>query len=547
MMDDQKPVLLERYQILDSLGKGGMASVYRAFDTRLDCEVALKVIRSDFIPRSSEKILRQRFEREAKVVARLSHPNIIKVLDFGEDEGNPYLVMEYIKGRTLRSFLSERKQIPASEAIQLLQPIAEALGYSHAQGVIHRDIKPSNILLTESGRPLLSDFGIAKILEADITQDLTGTNTAIGTPEYMAPEQITSTTADERTDLYALGIVFYELISGKRPFEAETPLEVMVKQSRDPIPRISGASIGKPKELNRFLERALAKKPDDRFQNASEMSAAMSGLLDIIESSNNPGFPVETFKPPHFRVKGYRSKRIWFLYGFGIISIFGLLFLAGNSVRNKMALEKSITPIPILPLLTPSPSVQPTVIPTATSVQSTPTQTLQPISSPTTNSFFLKERFGSNVVFCYTGPGQFLYPQAGEVNAEFFEITGRNQTGNWLVIHDPANTKGQCWIDRSHFSIDQAVFDLPVVDPPQVTETIYYMASFSGAFTQFSGFPSAACANSWSTSAIAYCENNPSLYFCDNVKSKSYGIYPYIKSLFSDVRSNMYKGSCSYP
>ena len=180
---------LGRYHILEQLGEGGMATVYKAYDTRLERNVAIKIIRRGAFPPDQLDHMLKRFEREAKSLAKLSNPNIVKVLDYGEHEGAPYLVMEYLPGNTLRQQMG--KPMPWQDAVRMLLPIAEALEYAHEHNIIHRDIKPANILLTEKGQPMLSDFGIAKILESEDVATLTGTGVGVGTPEYMAPEQWT--------------------------------------------------------------------------------------------------------------------------------------------------------------------------------------------------------------------------------------------------------------------------------------------------------------------------------------------------------------------
>jgi serine/threonine protein kinase len=203
-MTDFTGQTIGRYHIIEALGEGGMATVYKAFDTRLERNVAIKVIRTDLFGTTVLNRMLKRFEREAKVLAKLSHPNIVKVLDYGEHDGAPYLVMEYLPGGTLKQKLAGR-QISWQDAIRLLMPVARALAHAHASGIIHRDIKPSNILITQTGEPMLSDFGIAKILENETTTELTTSGAGIGTPDYMAPEQGMGQ-ADERADVYALGI-----------------------------------------------------------------------------------------------------------------------------------------------------------------------------------------------------------------------------------------------------------------------------------------------------------------------------------------------------
>jgi peptide/nickel transport system substrate-binding protein len=264
---------LGRYHVVEQLGQGGMAKVYKAFDTRLERHVAIKVILPE--RHQSEEFLK-RFEREAKALARLSHPNIVKVLDYGDHEGHPYLVMEYLPGGTLKPRLG--KPVPWQEAAKILAPIARALGYAHEHKILHRDVKPSNILLTESGEPMLSDFGVAKMLEADQSLELTGTGVGIGTPEYMAPEQGLGKSADYRSDVYSLGIVFYELVVGRNPYKADTPLAVLLKHVSEPLPRPRDTIRDLPDVVERVLFRALAKRPEDRFPDMATFAQALEGL-----------------------------------------------------------------------------------------------------------------------------------------------------------------------------------------------------------------------------------------------------------------------------
>jgi serine/threonine-protein kinase len=254
-----------------------MAIVYKAYDTRLETEVAVKVIRTENLPQSAMDRALKRFERDAKILARLTHPNIVKVMDFGEYEGKPYLVMPYLPGGTLKRKLG--RPMPWVEAVRILTPIAEALDYAHSQNMIHRDVKPSNILLTERGQPMLTDFGIAKVLDLEETQDLTGTSAAVGTPEYMAPEQATAKTADHRADIYALGIVLYEMVTGRKPYTADTPMAVLIMHARDPLPSPRKYAPDIPEAVEKVLLKALAKRPQDRYQSMEEMEKALSSLL----------------------------------------------------------------------------------------------------------------------------------------------------------------------------------------------------------------------------------------------------------------------------
>jgi tRNA A-37 threonylcarbamoyl transferase component Bud32 len=264
-----------RYQILEQLGEGGMATVYKAYDTRLERFVAIKVIRIDqFAPSTLNEMMR-RFEREAKALAQLSHPNIVHVHDYGEYEGAPYLVMEYLPCGTLAQRPSA--PMPWQQAVHVLLPIAQALTYAHQHNIIHRDIKPGNILLTENGLPMLSDFGIAKILGNNAPGTITSAGAGIGTPEYMAPEQWTGQ-AGPQADIYSLGVVLYELVTGHKPYTADTPAGIMIKQVKDPLPPPRQFVPDLPEDLESVLIKALDRQPENRYQSMGELAQALENL-----------------------------------------------------------------------------------------------------------------------------------------------------------------------------------------------------------------------------------------------------------------------------
>ncbi|MBN2386389.1 MAG: SUMF1/EgtB/PvdO family nonheme iron enzyme [Anaerolineales bacterium] len=276
---------LGRYHILEQLGEGGMATVYKAYDTRLERDVAVKVIRQSAFPSELLDRVLSRFEREAQALARLSHPNILKVLDYGEYEGSPYLILEYIPGRTLKSV---RKPVPWQDAARLLLPVAGALTYAHAQGIIHRDVKPSNILMAQAGVPLLGDFGIAKILVSDSeTISLTSTGMGVGTPEYMAPEQWTGR-AVPQSDVYSLGVVFYELVTGRKPYVADTPPAILLKQATEPLPRPTQFVPDLPEKVEKVLIKALSKQLEDRYPDMAAFEKALAGLLPQSKGDDRP-------------------------------------------------------------------------------------------------------------------------------------------------------------------------------------------------------------------------------------------------------------------
>ena len=276
-MTDLSGKTIDRYQITEPIGQGGMASVYRAYDARLSREVAIKFIRTDLFGPTVLGELLKRFEREAKALAQFDHPHIIHVYDFGEYDGSPYLVMQYLPGGTLDSKMGT--PFGWQEAVDVVLPLAQALDYAHQRDVVHRDIKPANILLTTEGKPKLTDFGIVKLLRSGGLTTLTGTGATIGTPEYMSPEQALGNPADHRSDIYSLGIVFYELLTGKKPFEADTPVVIIIKHINEPLPDPRDVIPDLPEAVEAVLRTALAKQPDDRFDDMAGFIAALDSLL----------------------------------------------------------------------------------------------------------------------------------------------------------------------------------------------------------------------------------------------------------------------------
>ncbi len=285
-MADLSGQSLGRYHLLERLGEGGMATVYKAYDVRLEREVAVKIIRRDAFPPDTLEEVLKRFEREAKSLARLSHPNIVRVHDYGEYEGAPYLVLEYLPGGTLKNRLGTPH--PWQEVIRLLLPISGGIAYAHQHGILHRDIKPANILITEAGQPMLSDFGIAKIFEEKQVTALTASGMIVGTPEYMAPEQWTGL-ASPQSDMYALGIVLYEMVTGRKPYVADTPAAILLKQATEPLPRPGTFVSGLPEAVEWFLIKVLAKEPADRYEDMPAMLKAMEDLLALPAASAPPG------------------------------------------------------------------------------------------------------------------------------------------------------------------------------------------------------------------------------------------------------------------
>ncbi len=261
-----------RYQIIEEIGHGGMARVYRAFDPRFKRDIAIKVMTRDLL---EDPTLRARFEREAQTIASLEHPAIVPVYDFGEDENRPYLVMRLMTGGTLTDRLMHGP-MGINPTVKILRRIGSALERAHNKGIIHRDLKPSNIMFDDYGDAFLADFGIARLTESAIT--LTG-DSVVGTPAYMSPEQIHGDKEiDGRSDIYALGIICFEMLTGRRPFEDTTPTKVMMKHIIDPVPAIREVNPDLPEGVDELINRSLAKEPTDRYTTASELTATLESL-----------------------------------------------------------------------------------------------------------------------------------------------------------------------------------------------------------------------------------------------------------------------------
>jgi serine/threonine-protein kinase len=258
-----------------------MAVVYRAIDPRFEREVAVKILPHELMP---DPQFRQRFDREAKMIAALEHPFIVPVHDFGEQDGQPYLVMRLMSGGTLGDRL-EGEPLPLPKVAQIVQRLSSALEEAHKRGVIHRDLKPGNVLFDQYDLAYLSDFGIARMTERPST--LTG-GSAMGTPGYMSPEQIEGKPVDGRADIYALGVLTYEMVTGQKPFDADTPMMVMVKQMTEQAPRLADARADLPIEYDLLLERTMAREPDKRPSSAEEVSELLFAATRASRQSEPP-------------------------------------------------------------------------------------------------------------------------------------------------------------------------------------------------------------------------------------------------------------------
>ncbi|MBC9722279.1 MAG: Stk1 family PASTA domain-containing Ser/Thr kinase [Lactobacillus sp.] len=273
-MIDKGYLLGERYRIIDTLGEGGMANVYLAEDIILQRKVAVKILRLDL---QNEPQTQARFQREALATSELSHPNIVSVLDVGTDHGLPYMVMEYVDGPDLKDYIRENSPLDLREVIQIMDQILSAVALAHKHNVIHRDLKPQNILMDKRGNIKIADFGIAVALnQSSITQ----TNSVMGSVHYMSPEQTRGGLVTKQSDIYSLGIILYELITGTVPFNGDTPVSIALKHAQEPIPSIRKKDRSVPQALENVVLKATAKDPRDRYPSAQAMKADLDSSLD---------------------------------------------------------------------------------------------------------------------------------------------------------------------------------------------------------------------------------------------------------------------------
>ena len=266
----------DRYEIIKSIGEGGMANVYLARDVILDRRVAIKILRGDLA--NDEKFIR-RFQREALAASSLSHPNIVEMYDVGEDNGNYYIVMEYVEGKTLKQYMKKRTngRLTISEAVDIMLQLTDGIAHAHDSYIIHRDLKPQNIMIQEDGQIKITDFGIAMALNS--TQ-LTQTNSVMGSVHYLPPEQASGKGSTIKCDIYSMGILFYELLTGTLPFKGENAVEIALKHMKEPLPSIRKQNPSIPQSIENIIIKATAKNPKNRYNDVKEMHNDLQRCLD---------------------------------------------------------------------------------------------------------------------------------------------------------------------------------------------------------------------------------------------------------------------------
>jgi predicted Ser/Thr protein kinase len=272
----------ERYELEELVGHGGMSSVYRARDSLLERYVALKVLHEQY---SEDDDFVERFKREARSVAQLQHPNIVTVIDRGEQSGRQYIVFEYVEGENLKELVVRKGRLGIREALEVAIEVARALGFAHQHGIVHRDVKPQNVLLNGDGRPKVTDFGIARSLDMD--QGVTQTGTVLGTSNYIAPEQASGKPVDRHSDIYSLGVVLYELLTGELPFPGESFVAVALKHVNDPPPSVLDIRRDVPLRVAQAVDRALEKDPERRFATMDDFASELESCLVALERGDD--------------------------------------------------------------------------------------------------------------------------------------------------------------------------------------------------------------------------------------------------------------------
>jgi eukaryotic-like serine/threonine-protein kinase len=346
---------INRYEVKDCLHKTELLGLYKVFDTKLERNVLMKLV---FHSSSYSQDFIEYFLGEARSLAKLSHPNIARVLDFGYDNGNLYLISEYHSGSTIARLMGT--PIPWQNAIETLLPVADALSYAHAQGIIHRDLKPENMVLTEDDRLMLSDFSLIRIIESEETRDVTGTNVGLGSPAYISPEQGKGMTVDFRSDIYSMGIIFFEMVTGRKPFTGGTSMEMVIQHVTAPPPSPRQFVADLPESIEKIMLTALSKDVDTRYQTMNEFSDA---LRNALSASGQAGKAPSRRLNPKFFASAASLVVLVLIAGLWVSGSFQTTSLSPTDIVDPAAKLTSSPTATLLPTSTPTP-LAPTVSPT---------------------------------------------------------------------------------------------------------------------------------------------------------------------------------------
>jgi len=331
-----RDVVARRYELEELVGSGGMSSVFRARDRVLERAVALKVLHRQLA--DNEEYV-ERFRREAQMVAGLVHHNIVTVIDRGADDGQPFIVFEYVGGENLKQLVEREGPLPVERALELAIQIAHGLAFAHENGYIHRDVKPQNVLLNGNGEAKVTDFGIARSL--DVHRGVTQTGAVLGTSEYIAPEQAQGEHVDERTDVYSLGILLYELLTGKLPFTGENFVAMAMQHINEPAPLASQQRHGIPARLDAAVARALAKRPEDRFATMADFGRELEACLEEARAGRGASETMVLSRPRLRRKRRLAIAPVLVALGLVVAVAVLVVFLTREGSTNTPALAAS--------------------------------------------------------------------------------------------------------------------------------------------------------------------------------------------------------------
>jgi len=332
-------IVAERYELEELVGAGGMSSVYKARDALLERHVALKILHEHY---TDDEEFVERFKREARAVAQLSHPNIVTVIDRGEDGGRQYIVFEYIEGENLKERVVRLGRLPVREALELAVQVARGLAFAHQHGLVHRDVKPQNVLLNGDGQAKVTDFGIARTLDVE---GVTQTGTVLGTSNYIAPEQASGQPVDAHTDMYSLGVVLYELLAGDVPFPGENFVAVALKHVNEPPPNLLDVRKHVPLRVAAVVDRALDKDPQQRFPSMDEFAAELEACLAGLDSPEEEAEATVVTGPPAPRSSRQRKRVSRWAIGSVILGVLALAaVLIGFAAIHGIPIHDGSTP-----------------------------------------------------------------------------------------------------------------------------------------------------------------------------------------------------------
>ena len=440
------PDKVGRYKIKSELGRGGMATVYRAYDPSFDREVAVKVLPREMV---HNLVFRARFKRELKLVASLEHPAIVPVYDVGEEEdGRQYFVMRYMGGDSLSDWI-KKGPLSLQDTALIIERLASALDYAHSKGIVHRDIKPDNVLFDETNHPYLTDFGIAKLTESAVSATGGGT---MGTPAYVSPEQAQGAKVDSRADIYGMGVMIYEMLTGKKPYDADSPMSVAVRHITEPIPDVLQDRPDLPIDVDTVIRTAMAKDKEDRFPTTADLARALSRAA-FGEDRTSPVNSTLFNKPNNTS----RSRRTLVIAGAALLIAIAGAFALTRQLPFLPALDSTptagITSIPATLTVTPAPTS--TVTATAIETQEVPTVAPPPgnvdkVAFVAENQIYLMNTDGTELIQIRTdnsaktnlhwlNDGRLVYVSRNCANIVDVE-SGNAQNIQELVCFDPNET-----------------------------------------------------------------------------------------------------------